>query len=64
MRYLPGRCHELKGDRAGQLAVSLNEPYRLIFEPEHDPLPRTTNGGLDWQAVTAIRILDILDYHD
>jgi len=32
-RNLPGRCHELRGDRAGQLAVDLVHPYRLIFEP-------------------------------
>lgn len=25
----PARCHELKGDRAGQLSVDLKHPYRL-----------------------------------
>jgi proteic killer suppression protein len=29
---LPGlRCHQLKGDREGQHAITLIEPWRLIF---------------------------------
>lgn len=63
-RTLPGHYHELSGNRAGQLAVSLDGPYRLIFEPAHDPVPSNADGGLDWAAVTAIRVLEILDYHD
>ena len=58
-----GRCHELKGERAGTLAVDVKHPYRLIFEPANDPLPRKPDGGLDWAAVTAIRILSVEDYH-
>ena len=57
------RCHELKGNRAGTLAVDVEHPYRLIFEPAHDPLPRKPDGGLDWTRVTAIRILSVEDYH-
>jgi proteic killer suppression protein len=63
MRHFPGRCHELTGDRAGQLALDLDGPYRLIFEPHHNPLPRKDDGGLDWTAVTAITIITIEDYH-
>ncbi|MBA2678519.1 MAG: ImmA/IrrE family metallo-endopeptidase [Ktedonobacteraceae bacterium] len=51
------RCHELVGDRKGTLAVDLGHPYRLIFEPNHIPIPRKVDGGLDWTIVTAIRIL-------
>jgi proteic killer suppression protein len=58
------RCHELKGDLKGQLAVNLDHPYRLLFEPAHDPVPTKTDGGLDWIKVTAVRILEIVDYHD
>ena len=64
MRPLPGRCHELKGDRKGQLALSLKEPYRLIFEPANDPIPTKPDGGLDWPSVTEIRILEVVDYHE
>lgn len=64
MRSLPGRCHELKGDRQGQLALDLHKGYRLMFEPEHDPVPAKPDGGLDWKRVTAVRILSVEDYHD
>ncbi len=63
MRNLPGRCHELKGNLAGLLAIDLEHPYRLIFEPDHDPIPKKGNGGLNWSRVTAIRILRVEDYH-
>jgi proteic killer suppression protein len=36
---LPGpRCHEHKGDRKDQLAVSLEGGKRLIFEVANDPI--------------------------
>ena len=57
------RCHELVGDRAGTLAVDLDHPYRLIFEPANEPIPRKPDGGLDWTAVTTVRILAVEDYH-
>lgn len=60
----PVRCHELTGDRAGQLAVDLHGLVRLIFEPADDPPPRRADGGLDRARVTAIRILEVEDYHD
>jgi plasmid maintenance system killer protein len=61
----PGRCHELtEGQRAGQLSVDLDHPYRLIFIPNHDPVPARKDGGLDWSLVTAIKILGIEDTHD
>lgn len=64
MRSLPQvRCHELKGNRAGTLAVDLDHPYRLIFESANEPIPRKPDGGLDWTKVTVIRILAVEDYH-
>jgi proteic killer suppression protein len=64
MRELPGaRCHELTGNLKGKLAVDLDHPYRLLFEPAHDPVPRKADGGLDWTKVTAITVLEIIDYH-
>jgi toxin HigB-1 len=64
LRWLPQvRCHELKGDREGTLAVDLGHPYRLIFEPANNPIPRKTDGGLDWTSVTVIRVLGVEDYH-
>ena len=64
LRFLPGpRCHELSGDRAGQLAVDLKHPRRLVFQPADDPVPRKSDGGLDWSLVTRVLILEIVDYH-
>jgi plasmid maintenance system killer protein len=65
MRSLPQvRCHELKGDREGTLAVDLDHPYRLIFKVANDPAPRKSDGGLNWREVTAIKVLAVEDYHD
>jgi plasmid maintenance system killer protein len=64
MRSLPGRCHELKGDRAGQLSLDLDHPHRLIFIPANDPIPRKDDGGLDWSEVTEVEILGIEDTHE
>ncbi len=64
MRNLPGRCHELLYDRAGQLSLDLDRPYRLIFAPAHEPIPVKSDGGLDWKEVTAIKILGVEDTHE
>jgi len=64
MRKFPGGCHELEEDRAGQFAVDLDGPYRLIFEPADDPMPLKPDGGIDWSKVTCITILGRVDYHD
>ena len=60
----PGRCHELKGGRKKHLSVDLDQPYRLIFIPNHDPIPLKSDGGLDWKQVTAIMITGIEDTHE
>ncbi len=59
----PHRCHELTGNLKGKLSLDLDGPYRLIIEPTNDPLPTRDDGGLDWQGITAIRILCIEDTH-
>lgn len=60
----PHRCHELTGNRNGQLSVDLDHPYRLIFVPTPQPPPQKNVGGLDWSQVTAISILEIVDTHE
>ena len=60
----PGRCHELhEGRRSGQLSVDLDHPCRLVFIPDHDPVPMPEDGGLDWSQVTAVKILGVEDTH-
>lgn len=63
MRALPGRCHELSGDRRGSLAVDVHQGFRLVFRPSDDPPPAKTDGGLDWTAVGSVIVTEIVDYH-
>jgi plasmid maintenance system killer protein len=57
-------CHELSGNRKGAFAVDISANHRIIFEPDHDPLPTKVDGGIDWAQVTNILILEIgEDYH-
>ena len=60
----PGHFHELKEDRDGWLACDLDGQNRLIFECTDQPIPLDAQRGLDWQLVTAVRILGVLDYHE
>jgi plasmid maintenance system killer protein len=57
------RCHELTGDRKGQLAIVLMHPFRFIFEPADDPPAKKPDGGIDWNNVKIIQIIEIEDYH-
>ncbi|PIJ42119.1 killer suppression protein HigA [Tatumella sp. OPLPL6] len=59
-----GRPHPLKGDRSGQFAVDLHGGYRLVFSPNHDPIPQNLDGSTDWKRVTIICIEFIGDYHE
>ena len=59
----PDRRHQLSGDRDEQFAVDLVHPHRLVFEANHEPVPRRDDGGIDVEQVTAITIVDVVDYH-
>lgn len=60
----PSRCHSLAGQRKGQFAVDVKQPYRLIFRPDGSSLPMKSSGELDWTKITSIIIIEIGDYHD
>lgn len=64
MRHAPGHCHELRGNRSDQLSLDLDHPYRLIFKPAGDPVPRKPDGGLDWTKITAVEITGVEDTHE
>lgn len=57
------RLHAYSGDRAGQWSIDLKNNWRMIFEIDHDPLPRADNGGIIFEQVTNIRIVSIEDPH-
>lgn len=63
LRNAPGKYHELTGDRKGQWACSLDEPYRLIIEPHEDPIPSDNNGKYIWIEIKGVEIIEIVDYH-
>jgi proteic killer suppression protein len=64
IRMLPAaRCHELRGDRKGQISVDLDHPYRLLFTAD-EPVPTREDGGLDWNRVVGIVVLGVEDTHD
>ena|SRR3990172_1903725 len=64
MKTLPAaNCHELQGGRTGELTVDISGNWRIIFEPDYDSVPVKTDGGLDWNSVTQIRVLEVTDYH-
>ena len=59
----PERRHQLQADRSEQYAIDLVYPYRLVFEPNHDPIPRNKDGGVDINQILAITIIEVIDYH-
>ena len=63
VRNLPGNYHELVGNRKGQWACDLDQPYRLIFEPHEDPVPEDEHGRYIWFEIKGVEIIEIVDYH-
>ena len=59
----PERRHQLDGRQRGQYAIDIIHPYRLLFEPNHDPVLLNHDGGIDLTKVTAITIVGVTDYH-
>lgn len=59
----PTRRHELTGQKKGQFSVDLKHPLRLIFVPDHDPVPLKEDGGIDLARVTEIEIIGVEDTH-
>lgn len=54
---VPGHFHELVGNRKGQWACDLDQPYRLIIwgaEPSK---------AVIWAEVTEAEVVEIVDYH-
>ena len=64
VRCLPGSWEELKGDRKGQFSCRLDKKHRLVVKPTKQPPPLKADGGLDWAAVDAIIVLDVVNFHD
>ncbi len=59
LRNFPGRYHTLIGNRSGQWACDLDQPYRLIF--------KSTNQGpvtqIVWSKEKVADVLEVVNYH-
>ncbi len=64
-RFIPkANCHLLEPKKDGIFAVDISGNHRIIFEPNHNPIPLKEDGGFDWTQIISIKILDIgEDYH-
>ncbi len=59
---LPGpRCHELNGQRKGQLAARLDDKWLLIFAPVDGPASAKRGGRLDWSRVKRVVIVEVVN---
>jgi len=63
VRYLPGNYHELIGNRKGQWACDLDQPYRLVFEPHETPIPADEHGKYIWFEIKGVEVIEIINYH-
>lgn len=63
VRCFPGRFHELVANRKGQWSCDLDHPYRLIFEPLENPIPKNAHGQFEWIRIKGVSIIEITDYH-
>jgi plasmid maintenance system killer protein len=63
-KTLPGRCHELKGNKKGQLSLDLEHPLRLIFEPSNEEVGKKKDDSMDWKLINAVNIIGVEDTHD
>ena len=64
VRNLPGSWEELTGDRRGQFSCRLDKKLRLVIRPTRQPPPAKPDGGIDWAAVDAVTVLEVVNYHD
>ena len=62
-RNLPGNFHELIGNRKGEWACDLDQPFRLVFAPQEVPIPTNDHGQYVWIEITGIEIIEVVNYH-
>lgn len=63
VRNLAGKFHELRGDRKGEWACDLDQPYRLVFTPHERPIPVNEHGQYIWAEIRGVEIIEVVDYH-
>jgi plasmid maintenance system killer protein len=63
MQIPAANCHPLSGNKSGEWALCISANHRMIFEINHDPVPKKENGEIETIEVTDIRIIETTDYH-
>lgn len=63
MQIPAANCHALSGNKHGDWALDISANHRMIFEINHDPVPKNENGEIETIKVTNIRITETTDYH-
>jgi len=63
LEHLPGRFHQLTENRKDQWSCDLDHPYRLIFEPAEDPIPKDKDGKQILIEIKSIEIIEVTNYH-
>lgn len=59
----PFRRHLLEGRRKGQWSVAVKNGVCICLAPDHDPVPKRDDGGVDLQSVTRVTVTYVGDYH-
>ncbi len=54
-----GRPRELRGDRAGQVAIDLGDGFQLVFCTNHGVPPLVDRSHVDWSRVNRVKIVSI-----
>jgi proteic killer suppression protein len=63
MQIPSANCHPLSGNKNGEWALDISPNHRMIFEINHDPVPKKDNGEIETIEVIDIRIIETIDYH-
>jgi proteic killer suppression protein len=63
LRHVAGNYHELKSNYKGYWACDLDQPYRLIFKPQEEPIPINKDGQYIWSEIFGVEITEITNYH-
>lgn len=64
VRTPPDHLHQLGADRDEQFVVKLPSGWGLMFVVDHNPIPQLPDSGIDRDKVTAIRFVEVGNYHE
>jgi len=57
------RLHPHKGKNKGLWSIDIHKNWRILFELDHEPIPKKEDGSIAIQEITIIKITSIEDPH-